>query len=96
MEYFTGHLRLPFPSPCGAAGGPRPPPCAIPGPLPLVGGCGAFLEVKGVSQDMQMCIGLDPTQHLTLSITSISAARGHGGEEDEAVTGTVRGRAPGG
>lgn len=26
---------------------------------------------------MQMCIGLDLTQHLALNITSISAARGH-------------------
>lgn len=36
-----------------------------------------FLGVQGVSQDMQMCVGLDLTQHLALNITSISAAQGH-------------------
>lgn len=77
MEHFTGHLRLPFRSPCGA---PWRPHCAIPAPLPLVGGYG----VKGVSQDTE--IGLDPTQRLALSMTSISAAQGHE-EEEEAVTG---------
>lgn len=53
---------------------------------------GGVLGVKGVSQDTQTCIGLDPTQHLALSITSTRAARGHGDEEDKVVTGTTTGR----
>lgn len=53
---------------------------------------GGILGVKGVSQDTQTCIGLDPTQRLALSITSTSTAWGHGGKEDK----VVPGQAPGG
>lgn len=80
-----------LPSPSGAAEGLWPPTRAVPAPLPLVRGC---LGVKGVSQNMQTCIGPDLTQHLALSINSTSAASGH--EDNEEATRTGWGQALGG
>ncbi|KAK2540862.1 hypothetical protein Q9966_004561 [Columba livia] len=60
MEHFTGHLHLPFSSPCRAAGGPQPPLH----PFLLWEVVVSILGVKGVSQDTHALGWMPPSTWL--------------------------------